>query len=163
MDVGPLPESVIAVRQIGHATSSSVAAGGWLHACRRCGGVVGAVAGIVSAELEWARGVVFSRLSEAGVAEVRSMAGGAPTFCSTVQAEGHGKSKPESQEHGKTKSSAESPPTAGFTLVVGCPCPPFFFLGLSRLQFFFLVLAPVKQGTVFILASFQMCQWRSVF
>lgn len=82
--MAPVPESVIAVRHIGHASScSAAAAGGWALACRKCGGVVGAgkgsraLAGSESAVLGATLGVRSSMPSEAGVA-VRSMAGGCP-------------------------------------------------------------------------------------
>ena len=41
-DKTPTPVGLMAIRQIGHATSSAVAVGGWHAAWRRCGGVVGA-------------------------------------------------------------------------------------------------------------------------
>ena len=60
----------------------------------------------------------------------------------------------------KVHGAHESPRT-GFTLLVGYPCPPFSCFG--PFVFFLGGFWPAKFKAVFILASLQMCQWRSRF
>ena len=112
----------MAVKQIGQATSSAVAVGGWQLAWRRCGGVDGAGWGAVVGE-------VVCMLS-AGV--VRSMASSGGTGHHAHRAQ-----SPKDQRPGESNAAARNP-LAGFNFVVGCPCPLFGFPPLvTRLLFLF--------------------------
>ena len=137
-----VPLSVIAVTHMGHATSSSVAAGGWLHACRKCGGVVGAVAGTVTPELVGTQGMISSMGSEAGVAEVRSMAGGLPRH-SERRSKQKGTGNPDAkQKHTGNQSRMQKVHLLRVSLLWRGACAHlffffFFFFFLRGLLIFF--------------------------
>jgi hypothetical protein len=128
-DNTPVPLGSMAVKQIGQATSSAVAVGGWLLAWRRCGGVDGAGWGAVV-------GAVVCMLS-AGV--VRSMGS------SEARDITHTEHKVQKTRDGGVQRISKKS-TGGFQFCGGLPVPTFFlfctFCYEALVPFFF--EAPVK-------------------
>ena len=110
-DNTPVPLGSMAVKQIGQATSSAVAVGGWQLAWRRCGGVDGAGRGAVVGE-------VVCMLS-AGL--VRSMGS------SEARDITHTEHKVQKTRDGGVQRISKKS-TGGFQFCGGLPVPTFFFV-----------------------------------
>lgn len=176
-DMTPALVGSMAVKQIGQATSSAVAVGGWQVAWRRCGGVEGAgkgtLLGLVFAADLGAGGEV-AWMSSAGVVTSMVSSGGKDMT--------HARRKIQKTENGGIQRISEKS-TAGFRFLWWVARAHFFFCDFFSWfePVFFVGMGcglPVSQEekcyttgrsafrsgenkAVFILASLQICQWRS--
>lgn len=133
-DVSPVSLGSMAVMQMGQASSSAVAGGGWQLACLRCGGVDGAglvlgsgslwpfEAGSVLVAWSGAGGVIFSIPSVGRSSVVRSMAEEGRDMGTNQNATQKNQSAKEKVHCMHEKS------TAGFLFYSGWPVPTCFFL-----------------------------------